>query len=135
MVSVFPQLLAFSLLAPFILRIAVGVAFIALGAKHFGRSVPSMRAELAQIFPWAGSFALLLGVAEVALGILLLAGLWTQIAAIVAGVGALKLAYFKHRFSFTIVTPFSIGTYILLAVISFSLLLTGAGFFALDLPL
>ncbi|MCI0619661.1 DoxX family protein [Candidatus Wolfebacteria bacterium] len=135
MLSVFPQLLTFSLIAPFILRVAVGFAFIALGASHFGKGVPDVREELMRVFPWAGSLVVFLGVAELILGILLVVGLWTQVAALLAGIGSLKLAFLKHRFAFRAVAPFSIGVYILLAIMSLSLLLTGAGFFAFDLPL
>lgn len=135
MLTVFPELLAFSLFAPFILRVAIGIAFVALGAKHFGKSAVSVREELVRVFPWAGSLAVFLGIAELALGILLIVGLWTQVAALLAGIGALKLAFLKHRFSFAAVAPFSISTYLLLAVISLSFLLTGAGLFAIDLPL
>jgi uncharacterized membrane protein YphA (DoxX/SURF4 family) len=135
MLMIFPELLAFSLFAPLILRLAAGAAFIVLGAKYFGKNTLAAREELNRVLPWASSFAILIAIAEFAIGALLIVGLSTQVVAILAGIGALKLAYFRHRFSFRTVAPFSISTCILLAAISLSLLLTGAGLFAFDLPL
>ena len=83
---------------------------------------------------WIAWFALII---ELAIGGMLLVGLYTQWAAILAALSSLKALSF-HRFwpeEGRAVFPISSGTAFLLFVISLSLLVTGAGAHAFDIPL
>lgn len=64
---------------------------------------------------------------------LLLVGFWTQAAALVGMIIALKHGIGAR--SYSAIVPLSASAYFLLFVICLSLLLTGAGAFAFDLPL
>ena len=115
MLNVFPDFLTFGLLAPFLLRLAVGFLFLKAGVKKGAR------------------YTLALGVIEVVSGILLIIGLYTQVAALAAALISLFGWYAKKKHPSE--TPGSKGAFLLLFVISLSLLFSGAGFFAFDLPL
>jgi uncharacterized membrane protein YphA (DoxX/SURF4 family) len=67
------------------------------------------------------------------IAVLLFVGAWTQIAAIAAAIISLKQLLFYRRFSEII--PFPPSTTILLLCIALTLLVSGAGAFAFDLPL
>ncbi len=134
MLNFFPYLLAFGLIAPFLLRIAVGVVFVVFGWKKLG----SERAGKSAFFETLGlkpgvHFAITLGVLELAIGTLLFIGLFTQIVALLAFLISIVSYYLKgkHPDSLSNTKNF----FLLLAVVSLSLLFSGAGFFAFDLPL
>lgn len=119
MLNVFPDLLAFGLFAPLILRAAVGFVFVRFG--------------LSKISNYSAANKRILGIIEVIIGGSLIAGFYTQISALAAAiilVGALKI---KHKNPEQIKSSF--GFLLLLFVISISLLVSGAGLFAFDLPL
>lgn len=67
------------------------------------------------------------------IGGLLLVGAWTQIAAVFAAAGMLKLAILSRSHQSLTILPAS--TYLVLFAISLALVCTGAGAFAFDLPL
>ncbi len=134
MLNPFPELLNYSLLAPFILRVVLGLIFLDLGTLKF-------RSEKAR---WLASFETLglrpadffvpvYGILQVVGGAMLLLGLWTQVAALafVLFTGAELYIewsgreFLKRDFTF----------YLLIFVIAISLLLTGAGAYAFDIPL
>lgn len=134
MLSVFPDLLAFGLLAPFILRIALGLVFIRFGLHKLG----SGRADKTTFFEslgWkpGGYFAFGFGAIELIAGLLLVVGLYTQLAALVAALIILGTLILKSKTANGIES--SRGFLALLLVIALSLLVSGAGFFAFDLPL
>ena len=133
MLNVFPDFLTFGLLAPFLLRLAVGFLFLKAGVKKAkGGAWTTPIFEKMHLRPGA-RYTLALGVIEVVSGILLIIGLYTQVAALAAALISLFGWYAKKKHPSE--TPGSKGAFLLLFVISLSLLFSGAGFFAFDLPL
>lgn len=118
MTNPFPILLIFGLLAPLLLRVTLGLTFIHFGGKH----IKSKKSRL-----------LALGIIEIIGGALLVIGLYTQIAALVFSVilGVELIKKIKNREFLTD----GVNYYLLLFVIAVSLLLSGAGLFAIDYPL
>jgi uncharacterized membrane protein YphA (DoxX/SURF4 family) len=124
----------YSLLGPFILRLVVGLIFIDLGFLKF-------RAEKER---WLSSFETLglhpvdfflpvYALVQIVGGFLLLIGLWTQIAALIFVVFTGIELYVEWRAGD--ILKRDIVFYILIFAISLSLLLTGAGAYAIDIPL
>jgi uncharacterized membrane protein YphA (DoxX/SURF4 family) len=134
MLNIFPDALTYHQLAPLLLRVILGLLFVNLGylelakeAKRWERTFEVLRMAPARFWSKA------LGIVEVLGGLLLIVGLYTQGAALVLALISLAEAYVEQR------TPEVIKRglvfYILLSVISVSLILTGAGFLAFDIPL
>lgn len=139
--SIFPSLLSYGFgsyfLVPALLRITVALVFFYLVIRHF-KQKREVASELEQKFKWVSHevsvwLVGLLILTEFTVGALLFVGAFTQIAAILAALGFAKMAFF-HR-SLPGYAPLSRLTCILLIVICISLLLSGAGAFAFDLPL
>ncbi len=133
MVNSFPDLLIYGILAPTLIRISLGSALLYLGVEHV-RS----RKEIAHVLlPLMGKSAkgagVFLAAIEIVAGMLLVVGAWTQIAALVAALLALKSLFIKR--SLHSLCPLSRASYLLLLIMTLSLLLSGAGAFAFDLPL
>jgi hypothetical protein len=132
----FPQLLTFGygsyFFAPFILRVAVAVVLGYLAYKHFKN-----REKLADMrFPIVGSGMWIVWLAFVVEGLTalgLFVGSHTQYAAILGGLIALKQLVWGRKYPHFFML--STGTAALVLVICLSLLLTGAGALAFDLPL
>lgn len=144
MLNPFPELLSFSLIAPFLIRIFLGGYYLLASARWFkklymGKSpergegqalrLRSGQAEADILAPppkkygaknHAITWLLALGSLSV------LAGVWTQIGALVLGFISLYFLYTKREEGWW---------YGALCIMSLSLLLTGAGFFAFDMPL
>ena len=114
MLSVFPELLFLAPFAAFLMRVALGGVFTYAAMRHLQSSDGTMR-----------SFA----VAEAATATALLAGAWTQPAAIVS------MLLIGTWFIFPKLRITALGTAVLSVVIALSLLITGAGPLAFDLPL
>jgi uncharacterized membrane protein YphA (DoxX/SURF4 family) len=135
MLNVFPSLL-YPFFAPLILRVAVGLVFVWLGVRTWRRAGRLAGVVLPIIGKqaWAPYVA---GLFEIALGLMFLAGWYTQVAAILGIVGMIKYAIY-HKWwphvmeEYLPVSPLAI---ILIAVICLSLLVSGAGALAQDLPL
>ncbi len=134
MLNPFPELLNYSLLGPFILRVLIGLVFIDLGFLKF-------RSEKER---WLNSFEALglrptdLFLALYALiqligGLLFLIGLWTQIVALVFAILSGIELYIEWQMRE--VLKRDIIFYLFIFIISVSLLLTGAGAYAIDIPL
>lgn len=113
--STFPQLFFLGLVAPFLLRITVGVFIIYLGKERYHKNVQ-----------W-------LSVIHVISGICLFMGLYTQISAIV-GIVLIAFEFYLENTEKKVSTEKKI-LYIVSAIILLSLLFTGAGFMAFDRPL
>jgi uncharacterized membrane protein YphA (DoxX/SURF4 family) len=113
MLSIFPELLFLSPLAALLIRVSVAIVFALSASRHI-RNAPTRTR--------------ILGAIEAVVAILLFFGVYTQVAALVAI--ALIVAYF-----FMLERPFPKSTLVLLAVMSMSLVVTGAGPYAFDLPL
>ncbi|MCC7500842.1 hypothetical protein IT396_03555 [Candidatus Nomurabacteria bacterium] len=132
MLNPFPDLLTYSFFAPTLLRFAAACAF-AYGAYFLWQNqkqIGQKRFPIIGHAPWLG------GAAAVAHGILAAAlafGYHTQISALAGALGALKGIFFAEQYRE--VFPFSKSTYFLLLFVLLSLLLTGAGALAKDLPL
>jgi hypothetical protein len=114
MLSLFPQIL---FLAPFsasLIRVALAVMLAYAAWHHFKK---------------ADTFSRVWAVLELAAGIAIFLGIYTQGVALAAFIGiALGLIFARMR-----VYPMS--TMLLALVMSLSLVVTGAGVFAFDLPL
>jgi hypothetical protein len=132
MLNPFPDLLTFSFFAPTILRLATAGAF-AYGAYFLWvhrMRIAERRFPLVGHAPWLGAS---LAVAHALLAVMLGAGYYTQIAALLGGLGTVKALFLIRRYPELF--PLSRGTYVLLLIMLLSLLLTGAGALAFDLPL
>ncbi len=134
MLNPFPELLTYSLLAPFLLRITLGFILVNLGYLKF-------KSEKAR---WEIIFEMLrvkekvvatkiLGFIEVAGGLALIAGFYTQIAALIFAV-LFGIELFIEKREATLMKR-DVVFYATMFVIALSLLFSGAGFLAFDLPL
>jgi uncharacterized membrane protein YphA (DoxX/SURF4 family) len=132
MLNPFPSLLTYSFFAPTLLRLGVAILFFYLAYFHF-KNRSMVKAELAPI--------LSRGVAKVILPIYILLetlvalglffGFWTQVAALVGCIICIKILVVRRGLH--ALAPLSRSTYLLVALICFSLLLTGAGLYAFDI--
>ncbi len=116
--TVFPALLTFGLFAPFILRVTVGVLRLFVGVERFKSQEKGSQAM---------SFLYIIS------SVLLIIGLYTQIAAIVA----IFLIWFDYRMTKKqgLMTREKMALAIVMKIILISLLVTGPGAWAFDLPL
>lgn len=134
MLSVFPDLLSLSFFAPFFLRLALGVVFLDFGRHTLGKG----RGQHGVLFEALGlhqgaKYVTPLGVLEIAAALMLVIGLYTQLVAIFTLLLSLIAYHLKGKHGAHI--EHRRHLFFLTAVISFSLLLSGAGALALDLPL
>lgn len=134
MLNTFPDLLTYSLFAPFVLRVVLGIILIDLGVLKF-------RAEKSR---WIATFeglrlkpaeplVSIFGLIEVVGGIMLIVGLYTQLAALIFVI--LFLIEFYIEYTEANVLKRDMVFYVLCLAISLSILLSGAGAFAFDIPL
>src|SRR3989344_5815999 len=134
MLNPFPDLLTFSLLAPLILRVVIGFIFVDLGFLKFKSEKERWLSsfEALGIKP-ADLFVPLYAVVQIVGGLMLILGFWTQVAALifVLSTGVELYTEWKMRE----VLKRDLVFYLLLFTISLSLLLTGAGAYAIDIPL
>lgn len=134
MLSVFPDLLSLSFFAPFLLRLALGVVFFDFGRHTLGKG----RGQHGALFEalglkQGGKYVTPLGVIEIVVSLMLIAGLYTQLAALFTLSFSLAGYYLKGRHGAHI--EHRRHLFFLTAIISLSLLLSGAGALAFDLPL
>ena len=113
--STFPTLLTYGLLAPFILRLTVGMAIIYLGYERYKKP-----------YKWVS-------ILYVVFGALLVLGLYTQVSAIIA-IAVTKFDFWTKKKSGG-VSKEDFILYGMIVVILLSLLFTGPGFLAFDLGL
>jgi uncharacterized membrane protein YphA (DoxX/SURF4 family) len=134
MLNPFPSLLIYSMLAPFFLRLVVGFIFIDLGLLAWKtereRWIISLKALR---IPRPQAAVKVLGVIEAIAGIMLLIGFYTQVAALVLAILTLGEAYIEYKDP--AILKRNLTFYIVLFAISLSLLFSGAGAYAIDLPL
>ncbi len=130
MLSVFPELFTYELLGLLLLRVFIGVVFFITGYRRFLRRLRQADTMTPPSHPTP--FKVALGSLEVAIGLLLIVGVYMQIAALVGAILSIAYYFFAKR---DIPTPGGrIGTTALL-VICLSLLVLGPGAFAYDWPL
>ena len=120
MLSVFPSFLSWSQVSPLIIRLTLGVVFIFW----------SYRAFLQKSLPISQK---IITIIEVIAGILLVIGLWTQVAALVIAIDLIVRLYQKATQRAFLSD--GVNYYLILLVMAVSLLFTGAGFWSFDLPL
>lgn len=120
MLSIFPGLLTYQMLAPFIIRILLSAIFIHFAFRELNRGSrdPKFKAPF---------------ILEGICGLLLLIGLFTQIAALILAIDLL-VRLIKKIQSRSFLSD-GVNYYLILFVLALSLLFTGAGFLAFDLPL
>jgi len=137
MLNTFPLLLVFGFFAPTVLRITMALLFIYMGMVTWQRREEISRTQLPLIHQSLGWVAPLAAIAEFALAAMFLFGWHTQIAALLGIATALKFAVYRKFWpdAARAFFPLSVGTGWMLFAISISLLLSGAGALALDLPL
>ena len=134
MLNTFPDLLTYSLFAPLLLRVVLGLIMVDLGFLKF-------RAEKER---WMGLFDLIglrpskwfvkiFALVEIIGGLMLVVGVYTQIVALIFILITLSelILEWKEEALIKRNLPF----YFLLFTISLSLLFSGAGAFAIDLHL
>ncbi len=132
MPSVFPYLLSWALLVPFIIRIFSGAYFIHFGyaglTSHFGDKTDFFRHNG---FKHAKLLAYSFSILELVGGIMLLMGLLTQLVAIILLIISLISALLKRHGNLALI--YSTDTYILLVAMMICLIIGGAGYYAMDL--
>jgi len=132
MLNPFPDLLALGFFAPTIVRVVAGAFFLYVAYMQYQR-----RDEISKLnFPIIGQgaqFAWLAVAFHAVVGAMLFFGYYTQIAALLGAIGLLKGLWLNRRFPSMVILPRS--TILILIAICLSLLLSGAGAFAFDLPL
>lgn len=124
MLNTFPELLTYGFFAPLLLRASIAFALLFLAFTQWKRR---QEAKASPTYVWVSMAA------SVIAGIALLVGYGTQIAALLAIVIFVVGLQTKRRYPSIVTFPAS--TVMLLVVICISLLITGAGAFAMDLPL
>lgn len=132
MLMPFPELLTFQLVAPALLRFAAAGVFLYVAYMHWQNISAISRIH----FPIVGSgrwIAVASIVFHAGVGAMLFFGYYTQIAALLGIAGSIKGLFLAPHYPQAI--PLSRTSLFLLCAILFSLLLTGAGLFAFDLPL
>ncbi|MDB5194709.1 MAG: hypothetical protein JWN50_723 [Parcubacteria group bacterium] len=134
MLNTFPSLLSYSWYAPFILRVVLGIILIDVGSLKFrGERADWVKAFDAYKIRPAKFFVSLFALFEIVGGALLLIGLYTQTAALAFVV--LSGIEFYTEYTEGNILRRDIVFYALVFAIALSLLLTGAGAYAKDLPL
>ena len=134
MLNPFPELLSYGLLAPLILRMVLGIIFINLGFLKLGREKKLWTSflHITPIKP-AGFWLRVIALVQIVGGLMLVAGFYTQIAALVFSIITIFEIYVENREP--VLLNRNLIFYILILSISLSLLFSGAGFLSIDLPL
>lgn len=134
MLNPFPDLLVYSTFGPLILRVVLGLIFLDLGVLKLKREKPQWTASLEALhLKPAKAIVTLIGIIEILGAIMLIIGLYTQVAALAFAIITALEFYIEYRDASLLKR--NIVFYLLLLAISISLLLTGAGAYAKDIPL
>jgi uncharacterized membrane protein YphA (DoxX/SURF4 family) len=120
MLSAFPYFLSFSQLSPLLIRLTLGGILIFHAYRVLKNSATAPRKKIVACI-------------EALSGILLVIGLWTQVAALIVIVD-LVVRLFEKIQKRAFLTD-GVNYYVILLVLAVSLLVTGAGMLAFDLPL
>lgn len=137
MLSLFPDFIYLGVaFSPLVIRLCVAVALIGL-ARHHLRHKDSLAKLVSEFAPWLSPHASLAArlspAITIAVAVCLFLGLFTQGAAVLAAIAAVKVIYFKKKYPD--IAPESRSFYVLVLVLSLLLVFAGAGPFAFDLPL
>ena len=125
MLSLFPQLLDWGWYVPFLFRIFLGLYFFFVG---YGFIKLGSKKKDDDGLSWV-----IFGSLIIILGISFLLGIYVQIAGVLGFSLSLIAIYFKN--SKSAVSPEPVKFYLLVGIVSLSLLFLGAGPHAFDLPL
>jgi len=134
MLSIFPDLFTYSLVAPFILRIAVGGFFILQGTRRHKEDRVVWDTFWSDKKIGSHAIAPILAKIQIVVGVFLFIGLFTQIAATLAAIFVWG-EWFRKRMNGNNVPFQELWMTVLVSVIGISLLFLGAGALAIDLPL
>lgn len=134
MLNPFPDLLMYSLLGPLVLRALLGLIFIDLGILKFRGEKKKWFAsfETLGLHP-VTIFVPLYALLQITGGVLLIIGLWTQVAALAFVIFTGIELYIEWQAQK--ILKRDVVFYLLIFIVSLSLLLTGAGAYAIDIPL
>lgn len=119
MLSLFPSLLSYEPIAPFLLRVTLGAVLLVWSYKRI-RNRQDAKTTM-------------FGIVEGIAGILILIGLWMQLGALIAAV--IFLIKLVHKLREKALFTSGVNYYFILFIISLSLLFLGPGDFSFDLPL
>jgi uncharacterized membrane protein YphA (DoxX/SURF4 family) len=134
MTNPFPAILTFSLLAPTLLRITLGIFIIMLGKSKLRKPNKGIAGFFESLgFRPTAYYIKVLAIVEIVMGVALFVGFLTQIAALVVAVITFVSLLITIRHPETELEKASL--YTLFFMISISLVFTGAGLLAIDLPL
>lgn len=122
-----------ALLAYLILRVITGLVLFLLARRHFLHRHTLATTFTLSWWPYGRLSVYLLVVAELITAAMLTLGVYTQIAALLVAVMALKLFFFT-QFRFHPLLPSPLFSLLLLGV-ALCLFITGAGALAFDLPI
>ncbi len=118
MLSLFPTLLSWSEVSPLLIRVVLGAVFLFWAYKAF-RSFTNQSVNMK-----------IVAVIELITGALLIIGLWTQGAAIVVAID-LIIRLIERAQKKAFLTD-GVNYYLILLVLAVSLIITGAGIWAID---
>jgi uncharacterized membrane protein YphA (DoxX/SURF4 family) len=132
MLNLFPiQFLA--PVAYLLLRVCLGFVLIRLGRSHLRNRESLKEVFTFTLFPYGLFFTWYVALFEIVLGLMFIFGFLTQLAALFTILYALKFLIMRKRFIHpSIPTPL---VYVFIFITALSLLITGAGIFAFDLPI
>ncbi|MDO8591261.1 MAG: DoxX family membrane protein [bacterium] len=133
MLSFFPTLFSYELVVPFVFRVVIGLAFIWFGYENIIKKREVQIALLPNLKSSSDFWLWVIAVIYITGGLLLVAGLYTQVTALVFSILLLLAAIAKRKNPEAASLPQT--TTLLLLLISASLLFLGPGFYAIDLPL
>jgi len=119
MLSIFPSLLSFEGFAPLLLRLTLGFIFI-----YWSYSKLKDRNNSKEIS---------MGIMEILIGLLLIIGFLTQLVALISAI--ILAIHLIKKIKEKAFLSNGVNYYLILFIISITLLFTGPGFFAFDLPL
>lgn len=134
MLSIFPELLTYQMFAPLLLRVVLGLILINLGYLKFNKEKARFHL-LFQTLGWKPKefWTKVFGTIEMVGGVALIVGFWTQIAALVFVIINFAELFIETKEA-SLLKRDAIF-YLLIFIIALSLLFTGPGFLAFDLPL
>jgi uncharacterized membrane protein YphA (DoxX/SURF4 family) len=134
MLSIFPELLPYSLVGATIIRLVLGLVLFYIGLMTTGVKKTSYQAEMRmRDYPLVNVIPIVFGIVEIITGLFLIVGFLTQLMVLVAIYIFINLIFIEKHvgrvFDYPNIFYFS------LIFISISLLFLGPGIFAVDLPL
>lgn len=131
MLNIFPGLLL-PFLAPLLLRIGAAIVFAAVAYTQWQRRDEVSKTDL-PVIGRNGWWVWLSIAAHAAVAVLFALGSYTQLAALLGALLSIKHAFWSHRYPR--IFPLGRAAGFLMLLISLSLILSGAGAYAQDLPL